>query len=574
MKHVETKKTKGQNVGIDKQYQDYPVSLNVYTVRNSRQNSSDEDDDPFNILRGKPYPNDERNTLYVQEKFTMPHIVIGLEDPNANIEKKSKRKEKKCNGEDVGDKSATCAKEHRQRCSVEGKSGKPGTKNDVDIKSNGNSTITRKENLEENGKKHKDNVEMKERRIDRVQQKVEDLNDAKELITKLVSKCRTFALDHMKREDTCSSLSKEVNNSKVRTIWEWKPKKELIQTGFKLDTSNLIFPAKVPNFIRLFQQFCMADSADIRIVIEDTVFHCHKIVLQCYSKFFLTQIRAKGFQKELMIEIPNEKVNKNVFMDIYIWMLNSPKNCKNCFTAYNVLNLLVASAYLKIAELENHCWQYVNNERNFDEASAFDLYWEARHANFWPVMALMIKRIKSFFLTLVQTDKFLKLSENEMHLLLESNNITVHSEIEVFFALIIWLRKKNQPEPWECSLFRLIRYSQMSPIQLVELQAMTELNFVTKHHPVSDMIENGIRVSIRREYAKNTHIPFNDPEPDTRTYLKRHVLYKSFNDFIDALIKKRSHMKKPNCNLIRREIMENFKINPVESWVPAKIVKR
>ncbi|XP_073991819.1 uncharacterized protein [Rhodnius prolixus] len=586
----------GRNVDTERKVNDYPVALKIYDTNNFTTSSSDEDDDPYSLLRGKRFPKNEEPKLYTQEKFTLPSVSIGIEAV-LNEDEKDEIHHKE-SGMKCLEKRKHLVKNLSNIIKFGQKSvGRPGTKFSVDTKFNFNNysesmmecinaapdLVKSRGGLDLNFP-HNENVKNKRcdhpnsQHIENYPDKAEvfgnnDMNGTKSLVERLVTHCRALAMEQLHpRDELMTSLKKEVapprDNRKICSIWDWKPKKEQQKVGSKLETNHLKLPIKLPNFVKLFKQFCTANCADMKIIIDDTVFHCHKIVLQCYSKFFQTHIRGKGYKKDVLIEIPHSKVNKNVFMDIYIWMLNSPKHCKNTFANHNILNLLIAAAFLKIDELEKHCWSYISDKKNFDESTAFDLYWEARHAGYWPVMELMVSRIKYFFLTMVQTEKFTSLTENELHLFLDSNNIAVHNEVEVFFSLLLWLRKRNVPEPWECSLFKLIRFSHISPIQLVELQSMNELHYIIKHYPINEMIEKGLRTAIRREHCMRACIDFNDPEPQARNWLRKTVIYKSFNEFVDNLLKRRGNMRKPNYELMRREALEGLKLSAIQMWTP------
>lgn len=79
-----------------------------------------------------------------------------------------------------------------------------------------------------------------------------------------------------------------------------------------------------------------------------------------------------------------------------------------------------------LAELEEQCWAFIDNEELFCEDTAFLLYLEARKIGNTAVMELMVPRIMQFFLLLVGTRDFLELSVDELCRLLRSNYICVN----------------------------------------------------------------------------------------------------------------------------------------------------
>lgn len=162
---------------------------------------------------------------------------------------------------------------------------------------------------------------------------------------------------------------------------------------------------------------------NIQIIINDTTFNCHMIVLKCYSDFF------KNLTNVEQVILPADKVTAEAFAIIYEWMLAE----KPIVQRDGILELYNAAQYLKIKELIHQCWFCLDDVDAFCEDSAFLLYLEARKFDHDILQKIMLTRISKFFLTLVASKDFLELTNNEICNLLKSNTIGVNSETDVTF---------------------------------------------------------------------------------------------------------------------------------------------
>lgn len=81
------------------------------------------------------------------------------------------------------------------------------------------------------------------------------------------------------------------------------------------------------------------EKTDLEIIIADTTFRCHLLVLRCYSEYF-----NKLADNPKVVSLPLNEVTPTAFYMIYKWMLNSdPTICRE-----NILDFFKAAQYLEI----------------------------------------------------------------------------------------------------------------------------------------------------------------------------------------------------------------------------------
>ncbi|XP_054270629.1 ectoderm-neural cortex protein 1-like [Macrosteles quadrilineatus] len=287
-------------------------------------------------------------------------------------------------------------------------------------------------------------------------------------------------------------------------------KEELLLTqigfdrGSAIDWENFVLPPKTDLHELLHYRITNHINPDVLVKIGNYEYRCHLLVLQCYSEFFTEKTR---------VEIPESAVSKKAFVYIYEWMLDLKKDSYTVLKRDNVLEILMASQFLKIQQLEEQCWAFINNEDLFCEDQAFMLYLEARKLKNPTILQLMVPRIQRFFLTLVSSQDFLELYPDEVIIFLSSNYICVHCEMEIFMSAIRWLmfdwdtRQKHLAEIMSC-----VRFSLISPWQLVDIQrnpTNPEFLLVTKDPIVAHMIEDGLAFAIFKYWNGNDSSEFS-----------------------------------------------------------------
>lgn len=163
------------------------------------------------------------------------------------------------------------------------------------------------------------------------------------------------------------------------------------------------------------------DKTDVDIMIAETTFRCHMIVLQCYSKYF-----DNITENPKVICLPISEITPRAFYMMYKWMLSDDATIDRKY----MLEFLRAAQFLQIECAASQCWTCICDHR-FVEDAAVLLYMEAREVGLLEVQAAMTSRICKFFLNFVASKDFLELGVDEVTTFLSSNSIGVHNEIEV-----------------------------------------------------------------------------------------------------------------------------------------------
>uniref|UniRef100_A0A1B6C9Z2 BTB domain-containing protein n=1 Tax=Clastoptera arizonana TaxID=38151 RepID=A0A1B6C9Z2_9HEMI len=321
------------------------------------------------------------------------------------------------------------------------------------------------------------------------------------------------------------------------------PELSLKKMGFgqdsTIDWSTLELPVKTDLHKLIHYRITNYLNPDIIIKIGNNEFKCHLLVLQCYSGLFNEQPVSR-------MEIPENKISKNAFMNIYAWMLNEDSDCYNLLNRDNILEIFMAARYLKVKELEEQCWAFIDNEDLFSEDKAFMLYLDARKHSNVTIMELMVPRIQKFFLVLVSSKDFLELAVEEICLFLSSNYICINGEIEVFMCGVRWLMHDwDTRSQYLVSVMRCIRFGLIAPWQLVDITRnpkSEEFLIITKDPKVSKMIEDGLAFAIIKYRGgqgcgdyNNCTDAFGLPEPPGRNWTGTEKNYYCYQDFLDDL---------------------------------------
>uniref|UniRef100_A0A1B6D328 BTB domain-containing protein n=1 Tax=Clastoptera arizonana TaxID=38151 RepID=A0A1B6D328_9HEMI len=305
--------------------------------------------------------------------------------------------------------------------------------------------------------------------------------------------------------------------------------------------SDIALPCKSDLHKLLHYRITNFKCPDIFVKIDNHEFKCHLLVLQCYSSFFSEKTGPK-------IELSQDVVTKYAFEQIYNWMLDLDIESVHIFNRYNILEIITAAEYLKVKELVEQCWAFIDNKELFSEDNAYKLYVDARHRANVNVMELMVPRIKKFFLPLVSSKDFLSLTVHEVCLFLRSNYIIINCEIEVFFSGIRWLfhdwekRKENLIEIMSCVRFGLIANWQL--IDILRNPIIEEYKSIRNSKEVCSMISDGLAYAVLEEFQGNEEkfkqkINSNRlTQPVTRNWENKNTYKdKKYQDYQDFLIK-------------------------------------
>nr|CAD7458901.1 unnamed protein product [Timema tahoe] len=304
-----------------------------------------------------------------------------------------------------------------------------------------------------------------------------------------------------------SELSKEGHRKqKKKSRGSKKNTMDLESFGYTLnkpvDFTNLILPSKVSLKEKILNRVLNCVHPDCLVCVGDIEFGCHLTLLQSYSLYFDSNGNSVQCNVEWCEQAYLNVTNLSAFATVYQWMLSNQDSYKH-LNKNNVFEMYLASQYLKIHELEDQCWCLMSMEDVCRGDIALKLFLKAIRKEIKEIADVMLPRIGEFFLPFVGKRKFLDLPLEELVILLSSDHLSVHCEMEVFMSGVRWLmhdwerRKKHAPE-----LMRCVRFGLIEPWQLVDINrnpSNPEFLRVTSIPEVRAQIEDGLSYSVIRQ---------------------------------------------------------------------------
>ncbi|XP_022227221.2 actin-binding protein IPP [Drosophila obscura] len=168
---------------------------------------------------------------------------------------------------------------------------------------------------------------------------------------------------------------------------------------------------------------------NVQIIVGDKIFLCNHSVLVAYSRHF-----AKTLEVGDTIKLTTG-MTATTFGLVYAWMINKDPLCPSD----ELVSLLISAYFLESRRLSRSILESFNEARNFTAREDYYCYLEAVETGIDGLAKLWLARASQYFLVLVAAPGFRQLSAHRVYELLSSNHLGVHSEIEVFYAAVIWL---------------------------------------------------------------------------------------------------------------------------------------
>nr|CAH7721510.1 unnamed protein product [Callosobruchus chinensis] len=275
-------------------------------------------------------------------------------------------------------------------------------------------------------------------------------------------------------------------------------------------------PEKKNLYLELYSRITNYTNADCKVYIDNEEFNCHLIVLQCYSELFDAYIAVKK------VELPSDKCSASAFAFIYEWMITGEPSYRE-LTRENVLDIFNSAKYLKIKDLVEQCWSFIDHPEVFTEDTAFLLYMDAKEKSLSEVRELMLPRIQEFFLMLVSSQNWL--------------------ELEVEDVKIRWLKHNWQDRAcYTHEILECVRFGNIAPWQLVDIKRNPEnpdFMELAKDSKICKMIDDGLAyVIIKYWYGQenddfqhwNSALGLNEPPP--RNWSGSDKTYFTYREFL------------------------------------------
>lgn len=299
-------------------------------------------------------------------------------------------------------------------------------------------------------------------------------------------------------------------------------------------------------------------TADVKILIGKKVFEVHSCVLRTFCALFDSSLGSGS-----IVRLPEKKVSKAAFEVAYTWMITSDSNCPRG----QLLDLLLAAEYMRAPKLKVSVFGALNNERLFSNLDALDCYIEASSKGLDEVMDLMLRRMGKAFLILIGTEEYRDLSIEDVCKFLSFDSLFVNSEIEVFYAALLWLL--SDYEERHCHVRRILK-----TIRFELMPSMVLLNFGERLQELmpstADQMSFLLQLAVinRQERARlpDPHDPprnrafIRDPECPYLEYLDAHadklsatmfrdyimMLQENFDDFLLRIAKEEKDKEEDN----------------------------
>uniref|UniRef100_A0A1A9X443 Kelch-like protein diablo n=1 Tax=Glossina brevipalpis TaxID=37001 RepID=A0A1A9X443_9MUSC len=213
---------------------------------------------------------------------------------------------------------------------------------------------------------------------------------------------------------------------------------------------------------------------DLSLQVNDKIINVHKVVLAAASPFFHAMLTIEGNDDEGSVKILDidEEILEQIIEAIY--------SGKIIVTGDNVQRLLSASTLLQIEWLIIVCCEFLK-----DRLIPSNCLGILKLADTCGCMKLYNKcqdYIRKHYLEIVNTEEHLLLSFEQIRDLVKSNEIIVDSEINVFNAIMKWI--KYNPEKRLMHLAELFKYVRLSLISTKSLMNCVAIEPYIKNNPL------------------------------------------------------------------------------------------
>ncbi|KAK6963058.1 kelch-like protein 5 [Biomphalaria glabrata] len=178
---------------------------------------------------------------------------------------------------------------------------------------------------------------------------------------------------------------------------------------------------------------------DINVIVGDSKFECHRLVLSAHSGYFRTEFNTRPEENKYIHQLDLENISSEAFRLIHQTMYIG------CYilTDDNVIDLMKAANYLQIPFLEKECVRYLKTLLSLE--NCMDLYLSGTKSNSERVKNFVWPFILENFNSLYSTDKFGELSKDDILKLVQSQDLVTTSEDCVVDAILVWAENQT----WE-----------------------------------------------------------------------------------------------------------------------------
>ena len=174
------------------------------------------------------------------------------------------------------------------------------------------------------------------------------------------------------------------------------------------------------------------ELCDIVIRIQGREFQAHKLILISCSLYFRAMFLS-GMAESRQQSVELQGVDPNAFEAILEMFYTG----KVCISKENVQAILSAASIFQIVHLQDACSEYLKKQLLPSNCLGIRAFAEAHGCS--TLVEYALKHAVSRFTEVVVCEEFLGLSVDQVLELLSRDDLRVHSEEEVFDAVISWI---------------------------------------------------------------------------------------------------------------------------------------
>lgn len=203
----------------------------------------------------------------------------------------------------------------------------------------------------------------------------------------------------------------------------------------------------------VLNQILARKNTDVVMMLDKKPYSIHGHVMRNYSEFFARRLLTGS-----VITLPIDKLKESTVQMLYDWMLSDGVDCPRS----ELLDFLETAHCFYIPRLVDTVYQCLCDQNLFSGLDSIYTYFEAKRKHQMAITEMLMTNILKFFLLLVCSDEYRDMDVKCVCSLLSSDKLVVQSEMEVFFAALLWMfvdykeRKRYIPKLMECIRFMLL----------------------------------------------------------------------------------------------------------------------
>ncbi|XP_072039998.1 LOW QUALITY PROTEIN: uncharacterized protein [Amphiura filiformis] len=242
------------------------------------------------------------------------------------------------------------------------------------------------------------------------------------------------------------------------------------------------------SFYNLHDYYLDEALCDITVAVGNKNILCHRLVLACCSPYFkamLTSNMKESRQQCIRIQDIDESALEALIGFMY--------TSKILLTIDTVQKLLYASSVLQIEVVANACCDFMKNHLHPTNCLGVRAFAEL-HGRF-ELMKVADRYTHDHFLEVIEHEEFAAISFSHFAPIIESSDILVKQETQVYEAVIRWV--KQDVDNREMYLSKLIAKVRLP---------MVAANYLTEVVETEDLIRRSLTCRDLVDEAKNYHL--------------------------------------------------------------------